>query len=131
MAAQLEVLLVNHIELSVDLLEVGDALRVHTLDDVVDTVGNLSFDLLHNLIIADSDDARQRSHQSYLVDFVLVEKFVFNLHDSLAAKLLAVQIVAYEHLVVVFVQAKNTDNLIDDISGDMVNNSAILDGRYD
>lgn len=104
MASQFEVLFIDYVKLGGNLLKVGDALGVHTLDDVVDMVGNFSLYLVDDIVVVDVDDGGVRSNQSNLVGIFFGEVFVFDLDDAFAAEFLAVEVVANQYFVGVLFQ---------------------------
>ena len=130
-ATEFEVFLVDDVELGGDGLVVGDAAGVHALDEVVDMVGDFGLVFLNDLVVLDDDDAGHRGDEGYLAEFLFGEEFVFDLDDTLADVFLTCQVVADEDLVVVGLEAEDMGYLIYDIGGDMVDDGAVLDARYD
>ena len=82
MAAQLEVLLVDHVELGGYHFGIGDALGIGAAHEVLDMVGNLGVELLHHFVVLDVDDGGKGCDKGYLADLLDGEVFVFDLDDA-------------------------------------------------
>ena len=128
MAAELEILLVDHVELRGHHFGVGDALGVGAFYEVLDGVGNLSAEFVDYLVVLDIDDGGEGSHEGYLADFLLGEVFVLDFYDALFAQFTAVEVVADKDFVFIFLQAQNADDLINALGRDVVDDGAVLDG---
>ena len=91
-------------------------------------VGNLGVELLHHFVVLDVDDGGKWCDKGYLADLLDGEVFVFDLDDAFLAQLAAVEVVADKHLVFIFLETQDTDNLIDRFGGDMIDDGAVLNG---
>lgn len=131
MATELEVLLIDDIELGGDVLEIGDALGVGTLDEILDMVGDFGGEFLNNTVVLNGDDRDKGGYKGNFGDFVLGEVFVLDFDDAFATEFAALEVGADEDFVLIVFEAKDMDNLIDYFGGDMVDDSTVFDGGYD
>lgn len=131
MATELEVLLIDDIELGGDVLEIGDALGVGTLDEVLDVVGDFGGEFLDDFVVLDGDDGDERCYEGHFAHFVFGEVFVFDFDDTFAAQFGAFEVIADEDFVLVLFKTKDVDDPIDRFGGDMVDDSAVLDSGDD
>jgi hypothetical protein len=130
-ATELEVLLIDDVELGGDVLEIGDALGVGTLDEILDMVGDFGGEFLNNTVVLNGDDRDKGGYKGNFGDFVLGEVFVFDFDDAFAAEFLAAEVVADEDFVFIFFEAKDADDLVDRFGGYVVDDGAVLDGADD
>ena len=125
--AQFDVLLVDDIELGGNGLGVGDALGVGALDEVLDVVGDFGGKFFYHLVILDVDDGDIGCHEGDFADLFLGEVLVLDFDDALTAQLGAGEEVSDKDFVIVFFEAEDMDDLIDNFGGDMVDDGAVLD----
>ena len=111
-------------------LLVGDAVGVEALHDVLNAVGDADGLFVDDLKVLDLDDGGGGGDEGNLVDVFRLEVFVGDFDEALGAVFLALHVGAEIHWGADFLQAQDLDDLEDFVGGDMVDDSAILDGGY-
>ena len=107
---------------------VGDAVGVEALHDVLDAIRDGHGLLPDDLEVLDFDDGGGGGDEGDLVHVFGLEVFVGDLDEALGAVFLALHIGAEIHGVADFLQAQNLDDLEHLVSGNMVDDGAILNG---
>ena len=80
--------------------------------------------------ILDQDQCCRRRHKGDLVDLIAFEELVADLDDAFHSHFLALKVGPDEQLVVVFGQVEYPQYLVHTVSGDMIDNRAVFNGRY-
>ena len=107
-----------------------DALWVDALADALDSGGEFHGAFFLHLVVADDVEVGGRGDECYLVDFLVLKKFVRDLDDCLLAKLLRIEVVAECHRRVDAVETKYPDYLKKVFGGDVVYHSAVFYRAY-
>ena len=109
-------------------LLVGDAVWVEALHDVLDALGNGHGLFFDDFKVLDFDDGGCRRDEGNLVHIFGSEVLVGDFDEAFLAVFLALHVGAEIHGVADFLQAQNLDDLEHFVSGDMVDDGAILNG---
>ena len=112
-AAEFEVVLVDHVELGGYGFGVGDALGVGADDEILNVVGDFGGKFLDDVVVLNGDDGDRGGHESHFADILFGEVLVLDFDDAFAAEFAALEVVADEDLVLVFFEAEDVDDLID------------------
>ena len=126
MALEQTGLLVNDVKEGLHGFVVADALRVGAAHDAVKFVRDDDGLLLYHLIITDDvEHYVWRSHRE-TADFLVGEELVGHLDDTLAAKFVALQIVADGNTALEFTQAQKVDDGEYQMGRNMVDDGAVF-----
>jgi hypothetical protein len=129
MAKEPHVFLIHNGKPAWDVFHIGDAVGVETFYDDFDLVGDFHLLFVHDFKVLDLDKGSRGGHQGDLVDFVPLKICVANFDEAFFAVLLAIEVIAEQHLVFVVFQVQYVQHFKYIVGGDMIDYGAVFDGR--